>query len=311
MFVRTGFSTVPALLAIVTVSRGGEALAQQAAHSLSESHRDRAGELYVQGRDAFIAGNAADAYLLLQASNALDPSPNTDLLLGHALVQLDRIVDAILSYESAIERAKSAPRYAETAAEAVRRRADLIVRVGRIELASPAGMKVALTRPKMARAEFDKPVTVYSEGGLVTAQWMAGDKPVERSVTVEAGSLVKLFIEELRGSDVVIERSVSPWVPTGVVIASVGGVGLGVAGALGAVALGIHADLEVCTSEPCGDQSAADLRAEGMSYQTATNVCLVAGGTLLAAGIVMTVVALVTEEDDPRLTTAGTLEIIF
>lgn len=273
---------------------------------------DRAGQLYAEGREAFVAGDAPRALLLLEASNAIDPSPNTDLLLGHTLTRLDRPVEALLAYESAIARAAGAPRYAETATEAATRRAELLPRVGRVEVAGRPGLRLALERPRVASVEVDGSTTVYSLPGIVTARWVTADgRTIERTATVEAGVLVKLIIEETPGVTTVIDRTVSPWLPTGVVLASAGGVSLAVAGILGGVTLGVYDDLEACTAEPCGTDSAASLRDEGTALQLATNVTLAAGGALVVAGAIMIVVTLVTDEPAPVTPVAGGIAISF
>jgi hypothetical protein len=91
----------------------------------------------------------------------------------------------------------------------------------------------------------------------------------------------------------------SPWFVTGIVVGSVGIVGLGLGGVFGGLAMSKQSESEqgdgqdpaLCDAQSVCGQEGYDLRNDAIGMATASTVAFVLGGTLTAAGVVLVLVA--------------------
>jgi hypothetical protein len=273
---------------------------------------------FLEGRKAFAAKDYTGALEALRASYAMVPSPNSHLMIVHALTEMGRDTEAwdeaVLVAAEAQAAAAANPKYAQTAQAAQEEMDRLKQKLGLVSVdvrgvAAPGGEAQLIVQGRTIRPDlWSKPIAV--KPGPVRVELNNSVGTATRSVAVRAGGTVRVVI-----------RAREPGVPDdpgpppepidapgeeedgGTVEATLGWVGLGI-GAAGMLSFGIFGGLtlsefskleEQCPANDCPAANDGDADS-GRTYQVVANVSLVVGLVGLVGG--GTLLLLDTLEDD-------------
>lgn len=276
------------------------------------------------GLEAFLAGSrllkegrAAEALVELERSMAQQPSPNTELLVGHALRQLGRRTEAAAAYERVTAAAAARVRDGEerfrpTLADAGRWGALLRAELAVLTIAlssSAASMEVTIDGAMVA-------LTDDGDGRASARVWR--EPGVARIVARDAGGTTREATVDLaRGGDERVtldlggspdEEGIPPPPPAAWIAGGVGAVGLVSFAVFGAMAESAASDLRAC--EPgCdpGDPANRDAVDSGQRDATIANVSLAVGVAGIATGAILWALW---PEDEPSRDSAITVRSI-
>lgn len=286
---------------------------QAGAQSKSGGNRAAAEALFNQGRDLMTAGKFKDACPKFEASQQLDPGLGTMLNLAECYEKTGRTASAWAEYREAIPLARAAGSKArldlatERAQALQERLSTLTIRAISGEDSDPH-LEIRRDGVALQAAELGSPIPV-DPGEHVIEAVSPGKQPWTSKVQV-GGDAAKVSVEipklQTGGEAASPETAPVTTMPdntppasdkprgsaqrvTGLVFGGVGVVGLGLGTFFGLQASSKWSDAKAaCTDYPygCGAQG-ADLRSSANSAATVSTVAFVAGGALLATGVVL------------------------
>lgn len=265
---------------------------------------DPAEKLFEEGRTAMAAKDYATACARFESSHKVSPGGGVLANLGDCEERRGRLIAARDAFKAAAELFTKA----DKKQYALERASSIALTIPRLTVdvaePKPAGLELLLDgKPFPARSETQLDPGTYA---VVLRAPKYRDKTY--SVTLAAGEKRTLTTERLesdaplvapapdRPQVMVADSSGMPWRTTGFVLAGVGAVGLGVGAVTGLMAIGSAGTVRdncnrTTTPAVCTNQEGLDAMSSGSTQSTLSTVGFVAGGTLLAAGIVMIVVA--------------------
>jgi hypothetical protein len=287
---------------------------QAGAQGKSGGNRAAAEALFNQGRDLMTAGKFTEACPKFEASQQLDPGLGTMLNLAECYEKTGRTASAWAEYREAIPLARAAGSKArldlatERAQALQERLSTLTIRAMSGEDLDPH-LEVRRDGVALQSAELGSPIPVDPGEHVIEA--VAPGKQAWTSKIQVAGEAAKVSVEipklqatgEAATTTDVASVTTSPGnTPppsdkpsgsaqrvTGLVFGGVGVVGLGLGTFFGLQASSKWSDAkDKCADYPygCGAEG-ADLRSSAQSAATVSTVAFVAGGALLAAGVVL------------------------
>jgi hypothetical protein len=285
------------------------------AQSKSGGNRAAAEALFNQGRDLMTAAKFGEACPKFEASQQLDPGLGTMLNLAECYEKLGRTASAWAEYREAIPLARAAGSQARLdlatqRAQALQGRLSTLTIRASAEGAD-AQLEVRRDGVALQAAELGSPIPV-DPGEHVIEAVAPGKHPWSSKVQV-AGDAAKVSVEIPKlqadsepavapaASAPVVTTSPATSAPpsdkpasstqrvTGLVLGGAGVVGLGFGTFFGLQASSKWSDAkEKCADYPYGcGTDASDLRASARSAGTVSTVAFVAGGALLATGVVL------------------------
>jgi hypothetical protein len=288
----------------------------------SQDAQAEARAAYTAGVDAFGRGENEKARDLFAQAEAKFASPNIELMLGRALMKLERNVEAHHVLTRALRTSRESPKYTSAGAAAHDELQELEKRVAivRLRIASERGDETLLVNgAQLDRSEWTEPFAV--EPGLVRVELSRPDAPPgAQQVELAAGSAVTLALKlpaaaapaaseplehepikpasrdahaKTRSPAHPAHRSRSDLRGFGYALVGVGAVGLAAFGVLGAMSQAQFSALE----DACPDANVcpSKYRAHadrGQTYQTLANIALVAGAATLTTGVTLWIVSL-------------------
>jgi hypothetical protein len=283
------------------------------AQGKSGGNRAAAEALFNQGRELMNAGKFVEACPKFEASQQLDPGLGTMLNLAECYEKTGRTASAWAEYREAIPLARAAGSktrldLATERAQALQERlSTLTIRAMNGGDDGDAHLEVRRDGVAVQDAELGSPIPV-DPGEHVIEAAAPGKQPWSSKVQV-AGDAAKVSVEipKLQSADEPASSTASVTTSpgntpppsdkhtgsaqrvTGLVLGGVGVVGLGLGTFFGLQASSKWSDAKgKCADYPYGcSAEAADLRASAHSSGTVSTVAFVAGGALLATGIVL------------------------
>jgi hypothetical protein len=286
------------------------------AQGKSGGNRAAAEALFNQGRDLMTAGKHAEACPKFEASQQLDPGLGTMLNLAECYEKTGRTASAWAEYREAIPLARAAGSKArldlatERAQALQERLSTLTIRAMSGDDADPH-LEIRRDGIAVQQAELGSPIPVDPGEHVIEA--VAPGRQAWSSKVQVAGDAAKVSVEipkleaesaPTNSAATVTTAPQNAAAPadtqtgstqrlTGLVFGGAGVVGIGLGAFFGVQASGKWSDAkEKCTDFPyaCG-ADAADLRSSAQSSATVSTVAFVAGGALLATGLVLYVTA--------------------
>ncbi|CAN5923880.1 hypothetical protein BH11MYX4_BH11MYX4_44350 [soil metagenome] len=248
--------------------------------------------LFEEARSLIAAGNYAAGCAKLEGSQALDPGAGTQYNLALCYEKSGRTASAWATYleAAAASKATSRPDWEAKARDRATALADTLSKV-RIVTPPGAPSDLAITRDGVAVVASELGAAIPVDPGPHVVEARASGRTTFRVSTVVAAGQSKQI-------DVVLEGAATPPPETGArspdhTLAYVVG-GLGVAGvAFGAVAGLVAVNKNASSTDACPNDGVcrdaaarSDNRAAG-DWATASTVGFIAGGALLAAGVVL------------------------
>jgi len=282
----------------------GDACAQGASVlEATDDQKDEAQVKFLEARKAFDERRFVDAIAGFRASYAVVASPNTHLMIAHAMRELGRFAEAYEVLEAAereaTEAAKQDAKYEQTATLARDEQALVRDEIALLTVTIPdpePGATLTVGGRTIPEDRWSSPIAV--DPGNVTVVYQGSDEPVVKQVQAEAGGESVVALEHapddppppVSTTPDTTSGSVWQWTGTQRYIAyGVAGLGVGalIGGAVtGGLALGKHSALQdACGDNPCPDRQ-SDIDA-GKTLMTTTNILLIAGGALVAGGVVL------------------------
>jgi hypothetical protein len=283
----------------------------------SGGNRAAAEALFNQGRDLMNAGKFVDACPKFEASQQLDPGLGTMLNLAECYEKTGRTASAWAEYREAIPLARAAGSKARLDLATERAQA-LQERLSTLTIRAMAGdddgvhLEVRRDGVALQAAELGSPIPVDPGEHVVEAS-APGKQPWSAKVQV-AGDAAKVSVEipKLQAAGAPAQPATSAPTPvvtttpdnspppsdkpsgsaqrtTGLAFGGIGVVGVGLGAFFGLQASSKWSDAKgKCTDYPygCGAEG-ADLRSSAHSQATVSTVAFVAGGALLATGVVL------------------------
>lgn len=307
--------------------------------------RAAADALFKEGRDLIDKGKPAEACPKFAASQNLDPTPGTLLTLGDCYERSGQMASAWATFNEAGSLAR---RVSDTrrAAEAARRAGLLEPKLSKLVIeVAPEG--------RVARLDVRRngsPIPEAALGSPIPVD--PGPQTIEASAPGKIGWSTKINVEGKPGvvtvrvpplADAVKAppppdqkppppdqkppapetkppapetKSARPWQrPTGIVAMGVGALGVGIGAVLGGVALSKNGESNEghCFPNNRCDQDGIDLRADAVRLGNTSTATLIAGGVLLAGGVVLFATAPSGEDRGgaaPRSGWRGTLRLV-
>jgi hypothetical protein len=262
------------------------------AHPQANRSADEATRRYLEGSRLVREGQPERGLAELRASMELLPSANTELLVGHALRQLGRKVEAIQAYEHVVEVAGARVRAGEERFRPTLADAGRWVALSRAELAevrvavehAPAGATVTIDGSAVAGAP-DAGGTLraraWREPGPAVVEVTAPDgRSATRKADLEAGTTRDLAFD-LAPAAPSSGPPLASWIAAGV-----GVTGLAVFVTFGIVAESAASELRECEDE-CRGEDKIDAADRGQRAATIANVALAVGAAgVVAAGVI-------------------------
>lgn len=321
-FIALLLMTIGAALVVSTPA----ALAQ-APSAISAEDKQKAIGHYRKGRQLFAAKRYEPALKELDASLALMPSPNTELLRAHALRELGRGAEAMRAYENVMNEATERlglgqNRYQAALDDASQWFGKLRPDVAELRVLvthAPGEVSMAYEGDDLEVAAVDASQGAFRSkawlspgSGTVTVRWGDGE---ERTAQVElaAGKVEQLELDLAPPTDEVTPEPTQPPLPdtpepeegefpmpplASWISAGVGVVGFGMFAIFGAMSASTAADLDECAPQ-CPDDLREDADS-GKTQQTVANVGLVLGIVgLTAAGTIWLVDVLLDDGEAP------------
>ncbi len=287
-----------AWLAAVLISTGGMVHAQSA--------KERAAELFEEGRAALKARQFREACRALDESQKLDPAPGTALNLALCFEQLGKLATALAHYQSVIADLPASDERAKFAAEQV---VTLGPRVPKLTIVPapglPDGASVALDGVGVAAADLETPlpvdpgehvVGVRAPGREDRSYRVALAEGSTRTVEVAAGPEPSL-VDGGTGVPVETSDGLGTLQIAGIAAGGAGVVGLVIGGVMGGLVLSRKSTVEEqCDDTFCDTQEGIDAASEGATFSTVSTVAFVVGAAALGAGITMFVLGMPDDE---------------
>lgn len=275
---------------------------------------------FKDGRRLLEEGKFDEALTELRASFDKLPSPNTELLIGHALRLTNRRAEAAMVYRRVIASAGEKVRAGEerfrpTLEEAGRLEATLraqLVELDVVVTGAPAGTTVAIGPDTLEVASDARGVTAKAlhEAGPLTVVATAPDgRTIRKDIDTQPGGQTAVVLElpapqgeapktveaSTEGGLDIPPPPLASWIAGGVGVA-----GLAVFGIFGAMSSSAASDLDACS--PSCPESLRDTADGGATQQTVANVGLVFGALgLVTAGVLW----VVWPEDEAATTSLG------
>jgi hypothetical protein len=272
--------------------------------------------LFNQGRELMTAGKFSEACPKFEASQQLDPGLGTMLNLADCYEKTGRTASAWAEYREAIPLARAAGSKVRLDLATERAQA-LQERLSTLTIRAMSGddedvhLEVRRDGVALQEAELGSPIPV-DPGEHVVEALAPGKQPWSSKVQV-IGDAAKVSVEipklQATGAQATAASTVPSSVATtpantppatdkpangaqqrlGLVVGGVGVVGIGLGAFFGLQASSKWSDAKgKCTDYPYGCATgAADLRSSAHSRATASTVAFVAGGALLATGLVL------------------------
>lgn len=265
---------------------------------------------FKDGRKLLEEGKFDEALVELKASFERMPSPNTELLIGHALRLSNRRAEAAATYRrvtvTAGEKVRAGEkRFQPTLEEAGRLEASLRAQLAEIDIVvtgAPEGTTLAVgsdTAPTQTNARGLTSKVLHEPGEITIVATTPDGRTVKQDVTAPAGGQASVLIEipamtgepppPLKKGEVKADAAdiwpppVPSWIAAGV-----GAGGLVMFGIFGAMSSSSAGDLEECS--PRCPESLRDTADSGSTNQTIANVGLVIGAVgLVTAGVLWVV----------------------
>lgn len=279
----------------------------QVERASAEAKRDaKAG--YVQGREAFVAGDYDAALAAFQGSYGAVASPNTRLMIARSLTQLHRYAEACRVYEETLEEAEASgdPKWKKAARAALEEQTELLTRVGLLQVRIGGDHLVTLTvnGHVVPEDQWERPIPV-EPGRVEVAIDDGAGRHANKVVDVSLGEQAEVHIalprpreamasaepanapaeESNTGGPGPLGWSGDTWRTAGWVATGVGAVGIGLFAVFGAMSQSTYDDLNrSCPTHMDCDPSLAGDIDTGASQQTIANVSLGIGLVAVAAG---------------------------
>ncbi len=271
------------------------------AHADNNKNKAAAEALFDEGNQLLSSGRINEACAKFEASQALDAGIGTLLYLGDCYERAGRTASAWASFREAesLARASGQGERAQIAATRVGALEGRLPRVAVVIQPNDrvAGMKVQLAGVDVAIASLGAylPVDPGEQTVVVSAP---GHQPFLKHLLVaQSGGRYRVLVpklEPLPHAEVVHEESDGTGFRTaGIITGSAGVLGLGAGAVFGVMAAKKNDDsLEYCPDEPnhCTPEG-VELRKQAGDFADIATASVVAGGGLLATGIVLYVVA--------------------
>jgi hypothetical protein len=277
-----------------------------AVEQANDTQRAEARTLFLRARQAFDQRRFVDALDDFRASYDVVASPNARLMIAHSLRELGRNAEAYEELSASLAQAEKAaasdPKYAGSADSARQEMDQIRGRVGMVTVTvtsdDPAA-SLTIGGRRVERARWGTPVPV--DPGTITVSLSSAQGSTVEELKVDAGGEASLSIGARKDDDPKPLPPPPPPPVTGdpqpiwsgdtqrIVSYAVGGVGaasLVVMGVFGGLALKKHDELlDACGEAPCPERQ-DDIDA-GRTFKLVSNVTLVAGVALLAAGVTL------------------------
>lgn len=298
-----------AWLALVLILVGATAHAQSA--------KERAAQLFEEGRAALKARQFREACRALNESQQLDPAPGTALNLALCSEQLGKLATALTYYQSVISELPASDERAKFASEQV---VLLDPRVPRLTIAPAPGIpeaaSIALDGVGVAAADLGKPlpvdpgdhvIDVRAPGREDRSYKVALEEASTRVVDVSAGPAPSLVDD---GAARPVDDGMSTLQIAGIAVGGAGVAGLVIGGVMGGLVLSRKSTVdEQCDDELCDTQEGIDAASEGATFSTVSTVAFVVGAAALGAGITMFVLGMPDDENVALVVRPGGLSI--
>ncbi len=262
---------------------------------------ERATDLYGRAKASFEKGDHQAALDAIEASLALLPSPNSDLLRAHVLVGLGRRTEAMNAYARALEAGKKRlgngeTRFEATVAEASRSMGVLGASLAELDLVvtSPAAVvKVNGLGVDLGPGEGrDRLGRVWVEPGDVVVSIEEGALRETRKLALARGETRRFVLEPRRRSEPPprapdARASAAPPVASWA-LGAVGAAGFVTFAVFGGLALSTDAGLSDCS--PSCPESRHPEASRGEAFQIAANVGVTVGSVALATAAIVWIV---------------------
>lgn len=262
---------------------------------------DRATVLYEEGSQLLRDKRAAEALPRLEESMRLLSSPNTELLIAHALRDLNRDVEAMRAYERVVETAGARVRSGEERYRATLLEAGRWIALERSQLAD-LQVVVVRARPgtmievdgKAVRSEHDAATSTvryrawHEPGAVKVAATSPAGVRREASGELDAGGTGQLRIDlEADAVDAAPQAPSAAGLTAAKIALAVGIVGTGIFVGFGLDAESAASDLRACEPSCPRSPELLDTADRGQRSATIANVGLAVGGAgLMAAGVI-------------------------
>jgi hypothetical protein len=278
---------------------------------------DEAQRLYIEGRQLLEAGDLTGALGKLEPSLAMRNSPNTELLMAHALRRLGKKPAAMVSYLRVVEHAgervaKGESRYTATLDDAGRWVAHLRADLAEVQIsvgAAPEGTKLAIDGAAAAptRRGDDLLLTLWRDPGPVALRVDTPDgRTTAREQNAPAAQRTLLRIDlaptPTPPGSPPPPQTAAP-IPAPAAAADDGGppAATWVAGAVALAGFGTFAVFgalsldNAAEADGCSPNCSPSLTEEGQRNQTIANVAFAVGGAAAAVGVIAWIVEATSE----------------
>jgi hypothetical protein len=263
------------------------------------SNEAAAEALFNEARALIDSGSVAEGCKKLEASQALDPGTGTLLHLADCYEKTGRTASAWARFREAASRAARDGR-ADWETIAKTRFIELEPKLAKLRIDAPPGVVVRRDGDEIPAAALGSPLPIDPGEHTLTAS-APGKKPWSAQVSAMPANVATVTIPALdddgssRGSGSPDARSSgsSTFRVIGFTAGGVGVVGLavGVVSGLSAISLSRKSKRSCPNSGICADEDARNDADSARSAATISTIGFVAGGTLLAAGIALVVLA--------------------
>lgn len=290
-----------ALIVLAALAFATPALAQEG------NNKAAAEALFDEGLKLFDKGKVADACPKFAASYKLDPASGTLLNVGRCYEKIGKTATAWTAYRELIGLAHSEnnPKREATAKQLEEKIRPRLTKLTLVTAgAAPAGLLVKIDHVDIDVAQLGTPVPI--DPGDHNVEASAPNKlPWSREIKLVDGESVSVAIPTLDDAPVAPppapvappatkaeEGGTSPLKIAAIGVGGLGVVGLALGGVFGGIALG-HASTarEHCVPpRPCDGEGLA-ARDDARSTADVSTIALIAGGALLAGGVVLWLVA--------------------
>ena len=285
-------------------------------HEATEEQKALAQARFLEARRAFDERRFIDAIAGFRSSYSVVASPNTHLMIAHAMREMGRYAEAYETLQAVAEEAEKAAaidaKYNETASlardEQAAMRAKICLLTVRIEAPQPSAT-LTISGRAIPESRWSEPIAV-DPGNVTVIYKTGGDTIVQEVATTAGGEATTTIAKPVADAP---EKPPTPddgyrwqWTGTQRYIAyAVSGLGAGAligSAVTGGLALGKYGELEdACGDAPCPERQ-SDIDA-GRTLMTVTNGLLIGGGVLLAVGVTLYFTA-PDEPTDAQLVTA-------
>ncbi len=291
------------------------ALSTQSSHARADASGAAAAEaLYDEGKKLEAKGDFASACPKFAASQQLDAAAGTLLHLANCYEKTNKNASAWATYLDAASAAHAQNR-ADWEKAARGKAAALEPKLARVSIivTEPAtGEAVKRDDIELATASYSVPIPL--DAGQHTFSAEAPKKKPWRTTVVVTGDGMKLEVKipKLEDAPVAIAPAAPPKTEPvaattepaktedpgsgrriiGYTLGAVGIVGLGVGSVTGLMAMGANNDAKkLCPTSPCADKTGVDDNDKAKSLGTVSTIGFIAGGALLAGGVVLVLTA--------------------